>query len=233
MASLTAEIEGTLKNNQNVVAKESLPWLYSKMEKVKQCLLEAEPIMQQLCNLAFPAGSSKQPKREKLKAIYQRVTRAKAIEKQMVAMEEKVKNASRILDILTAELSILISIGTMGTKTNGGSVEPTYTPEGCTPALPHTVSLNFNLKDAEGTPATPEAFLKHYVLAEATDVIAAAGVLNPAYGVVGMAGVGKTVAFAGSCALTKISETFFWTVFIICHLGKRLLYKLWSARLQT
>ncbi len=71
------------------------------------------------------------------------------------------------------------------------------------------MSLNFDLKDAEGKPATPEAYLKHYVLAEATDVIAAAGVLKRAYGVVGMAAVGKTVALQGLAFDEDIRKHFF------------------------
>ncbi len=114
MARLSEEIEGTLKCNQDVMAKECSPWFCSKVEKIKQCLVEAEPIMQQLCNLAFPDWTRGQPKRNKFKAMYQRLIRAKAIEKQMVAVEQKVKNASGVLDILTAELSILISIGYYG-----------------------------------------------------------------------------------------------------------------------
>ncbi len=69
-----------------------------------------------------------------------------------------------------------IKMDDLSAKVTAGSAEPKYAPEGSTPALPHTVSLNFNVKDAQGMPATPEAFLKHYVLAEAADVIAAAGV---------------------------------------------------------
>ncbi len=197
MAGLIAEIDGALKLNPDAVSEISSPWFSKRLEKVQKYLQSTEPTMQKLGHVVFPDGSAEQPKRKKFKAMYHRLTRAKTHASEMAAMEEQVRNASHDLHRLASELSILISMGNLGTKRSSTTAEPKYTPEGSTPALPHTVSLNFNVKDAEGKPATPEACLKHYVLADATEVIAAAGVMNPAYGVVGMAGVGKTVALQG------------------------------------
>ncbi len=58
--------------------------------------------------------------------------------------------------------------------------------------------LDFETKDAEGEFVTPEGKLKDKVLASASaeEVTAAAGALKEALGVVGMAGVGKTIARA-------------------------------------
>ncbi len=51
----------------------------------------------------------------------------------------------------------------------------------------------------DGRPTTPEALLKQSVLSSdsSSTVTAATGVLKSAYGIVGMAGVGKTVALQG------------------------------------
>ncbi len=197
MAQLITEIEGAQNLNPKAVSEVSSPWFCTRLKAVQDCLGQAEPVMKQLCNLAFPDGEANQPKWKKLKAVVQRWTQANANSSEMAAVEQKVKTAWHKLDRLASELSVSIKIDDLSAKVTAGNAEPKYIPEGSTPSLPHTVSLNFDLKDAEGKPATPEAFLKHYVLADATGVIAAAGVLNPAYGVVGMAGVGKTVALQG------------------------------------
>ncbi len=52
-----------------------------------------------------------------------------------------------------------------------------------------TITLDFDSKDEEGKPTTPEGFLKRSVLNEV--VTAATGAAMPACGVLGMAGVGK------------------------------------------
>ncbi len=92
--------------------------------------------------------------------MIQRLTRAKANASEMAAVGEKVKTASHDLHRLASELSVLISMGDLSAKLTAAGAELVYIAGGSTPALPHTVSLNFNLKDAEGKPATPEACLK-------------------------------------------------------------------------
>ncbi len=74
-----------------------------------------------------------------------------------------------------------------------------FHPVICALAVSHAVHLDFDSKDAQGEFATPEGVLKHEVLSSTSSatVTAAAGVLNRAFGVVGMAGVGKTIALQG------------------------------------
>ncbi len=72
-------------------------------------------------------------------------------------------------------------------------------PSFCAPAVSHTTQLDFDTKNEQGKFFTPEGTLKHKVLSSVSSaaVTLAAGALNPAHGVVGMAGVGKTIALQG------------------------------------
>ncbi len=78
------------------------------------------------------------------------------------------------------------------------------------PSFSHAVNLDFGTRDAGGQFVTPEGALKHKILSSiSTEAITAAtGQLNPAHGVVGMAGVGKTIALQGLASDKDIHETF-------------------------
>ncbi len=97
MAQLIAEMEGVQKLNPKAVSEVSSPWFSTRLKAVQDCLREADPIMQQLCNVAFPNGDTNQPKRKKAKAMVRRLTRANATAREMATVEEKVKNASHDL----------------------------------------------------------------------------------------------------------------------------------------
>ncbi len=105
MAQLIAEMERAQKLNPKAVSEVSSPWFSTRLKAVQDCLQEAEPITQQLYNLAFPDGEANQPKRKKAKAMVRRLTRANATAREMAAVEEKVKFASDKLDRLASELS--------------------------------------------------------------------------------------------------------------------------------
>ncbi len=70
-----------------------------------------------------------------------------------------------------------------------------------TPSFSHAVNLDFETRDAGGQFITPEGALKHKILSSISTeaVTAATGELNPAHGVVGMAGVGKNDCVARPC----------------------------------
>ncbi len=74
----------------------------------------------------------------------------------------------------------------------------------------HSVNLNFDGRDAGGQFVTPEGALKHKILSSISTetVTAATGKLNPAHGVVGMAGVGKTIALQGLASDKDIRHRF-------------------------
>ncbi len=78
------------------------------------------------------------------------------------------------------------------------------------PAFSHAVSLDFETKDSEGQFVTPEGVLKHKVLSSTSpeDVPVAMGQLRAAYGVVGMAGAGKTIALQGLAGDKDIRQRF-------------------------
>ncbi len=82
---------------------------------------------------------------------------------------------------------------------NAASSKEEYRSAICKPTFSHAVNLDFESRDAEGQFITPEGLLKHKILSSISTeaVTAATGQFNPAYGVVGMAGVGKTIALQG------------------------------------
>ncbi len=121
----------------------------------------------------------------------------------MIAVETQIRQASNLLLHLTTQLTnAVLSISE--------SVKEQYRSVFCAPAVSHAVHLDFETKDAEGQYVTPEGALKHMVLSSisSTAVTAASGTLSEACGIVGMAGVGKTVALQGLAADKDIRARF-------------------------
>ncbi len=85
-------------------------------------------------------------------------------------------------------------------------------------ALTNTVRLNFDAKDAKGTPVTPEGILKQVLLSSGSSstVTAAAGIIKSACGIVGMAGVGKTVALQRLAHDKDVRFRFSDGIFFMC-----------------
>ncbi len=78
------------------------------------------------------------------------------------------------------------------------------------PSFSHAVNLDFETRDAEGQFVTPEGVLKYKILSSISTKTAAAatGAPNPVHGVVGMAGVGKTIALQSLTSDKDIRERF-------------------------
>ncbi len=89
----------------------------------------------------------------------------------------------------------------MDKSNDAASSKEEYRSAISSPSFSHPVNLDFDTRDAEGHFVTPEGVLKHEILSSISTgaVIAATGQLNPAHGVVGMAGVGKTIALQRPC----------------------------------
>ncbi len=94
---------------------------------------------------------------------------------------------------LTAMFSAALNVDSFG---NEVSAKEEYIPIDYTPAVSFAVHLDFATKDAQGNFVTPEGVLKHEVLSSASSAKVVAGALKT-YAVVGMAGVGKTIALLG------------------------------------
>ncbi len=90
------------------------------------------------------------------------------------------------------------------------SLKEEYRSAISSPSFSHAVNLDFDTRDAGGQFVTPEGVLKHKIVSSISTVAitAATGQLNPAHGVVGMAGVGKTIAFQGLACDKDIRERF-------------------------
>ncbi len=93
---------------------------------------------------------------------------------------------------------------------NAASSKAEYRSAIRTPSFSHAVNLDFDARDAGGQFVTPEGVLKHKILSSicTETVTAATGQLNLAHGVLGMAGVGKTIAFQGLASDKDIRERF-------------------------
>ncbi len=177
---------------------------------VRQSLDESSATMEQSFSKVFAQSSSSWMEKLRSKAL--RVMRASALKNRMDSVESLIRDASTQLLQLTLALGNALKIHqqqailieNLGNPVGERQVpveigEEVYRPAASTPAPTHTVSLDFEAKDEHGNPTTPEGILKHSVMSSISSevVTVAAGAVTPAYGVLGMAGVGKTVALQG------------------------------------
>ncbi len=93
---------------------------------------------------------------------------------------------------------------------DAASSKEVYRSAICIPSFSHAVNLDFETRDVEGQFVTPEGVLKHKILSSisAEAAAGATGQLYPAQGVVGMAGVGKTIALQGLASDRDICQRF-------------------------
>ncbi len=167
-----------------------------------------ESMDQSLSKVFSESGSSAI---DRLKSKARRAFRATYLRSKMDDLVAQTEKASSKLLQLTSTLASALKIEN---KLENLAVVETAVDKFCpwtnSPALTDTVKLHFDAKDAEGAPITPEGILKQRVLSSdsSNTVSAAAGVMKSACGVVGMAGVGKTVALLGLAHDTDIRFRF-------------------------
>lgn len=155
------------------------------------------------------AGSSSGPVRA---AVYKvkRGFKAKTLAELMGKIQGETSDAENNLQHLLTQLSSAIKTDEMGENLRGAIEERLSPPEEFRPAfnvpiLPGSVRLDFKSKDADGYLSAPEASLRSllFISKSSKHVTVARGaphagtVPNPAHGVSGMAGVGKTTALIG------------------------------------
>ncbi len=160
------------------------------MNRVRDSLREADATVEKDLSKAFAGSSSRV-----VGALYQ-VFRASALNTTMNSVEAQITKASNQLLHLTTVLANALKIDSLNISE---TMKEEHRSIICTPAVYHEVHLDFETKDAEGAFVTPEGELKHRLLSITSSacVTTAAGALNPAYGTVGMARVGKTIALQG------------------------------------
>ncbi len=155
-------------------------------------------------SIAFAGGSSAMGNIQS-KAL--RMFQATKVNVEMKSMESKIDKAPNHLLHLTMMLSnalkmqenhdiILPKLEYFAVSESSKDI---FRPATNTPALTDTFSLDFDANDSEWRHTAPEAALKQSVLSSdssSTDT-ATSGVLKSAHGIVGMAGVRKTVALRG------------------------------------
>ncbi len=177
----------------------------TNLREICDTLKDSDRTMDQSFSKAFSeSGSSAMGK---LKSKARRTFRARSLRNKMDAVDSQIKEASskllHLISILSSALKIeehqAVLVPKIDNLRLAAPAKDVYVPRRNTPALTATVKLDFDAKDAEGMPATPEAILKQSVLSSdsSNTVTAATGVMKSAHCIVGMAGVGKTVALRG------------------------------------
>ncbi len=138
--------------------------------------------MKESFSTAFEGSSSRMGK---LKSKSLRMFRATKLKNELAAVETKIDSASNRILLLALWLA----------DDHRGSTKDVFRPTTNTPALTDAISLDF------GNRNTPEGILKRAVLSGKSSI-------TVAYGVVGMAGVGKTVALQGLASDRQIRDRF-------------------------
>ncbi len=164
------------------------------LQRARSSLFDFDEAVENDFSKAFAAKNSGLV--EHLKSTGYRVFRANSLNCKMNTVEAQLNDASNKLMHLIAIMAIALKIDS---RTLLESKSDEYSPSFCAPAVSHTIKLDFRTRDAHGKFVTPEGALKHKVLSSVSSksVTYATGVLNPAHGVLGMAGVGKTIALQG------------------------------------
>ncbi len=200
-----AEVERLLRTFPDAVPLNIALVFDETFGSVRNSLQDANRTMDNSLLKAFAASGSSAM--DKLGTKARRKFRASALNSSMLAAGASIEKASNQLLQLTLALGSSLKIqqhhdALLSKFENLAVVEPAndvYRPGTNTPGLAATVNLDFISQDEDGRPTTPEGTLKSSVLSSnsSNTVIVAAGVIQPACCIVGMAGVGKTVALQG------------------------------------
>ncbi len=198
-----AEVETLLRTVPSGVAAEFSALAEKALSRVRDVLKVSISSMEQN-SLACTGSDRGLIVKWRSKAL--RVFRHRHLSATMLAVETNIKAASIALLLLTSALNNVIVMHEHRTALLPRRDIPSlaeiqheaYRPIIFVPAPIETVSLNFDGKDAEGRPTTPEAALKQSVVfSVSSSIVAAGGALSNSYAAVGMAGVGKSVALRG------------------------------------
>ena len=225
---LLGQVERLLEDGRSGLPAETCDVVKSTCTRVRELLKGSETTVQELTGTF---GGSRSGLIRVVKSVVQRASRAKSFDVKMSKAEAELNKCSeelrQLINVLTLALKIeetqdiildtrdAVSV-TRDTvlrieDSNNSTSKPEYRRAvSSTLALHHTVVLNFDEIDADGNPATPEGKLKHSVLSSlcSTQVAAAVGVMKPTHGVVGMGGVGKTIALQGLAYDIDIRDRF-------------------------
>ncbi len=180
-------VEELIQEAPDVLPTEISSVLNENCASARESLNHSNNIMKELSRV-FPASGSG------FLIKVRSFLRATAYKNNMGTAATQIKNASdKILCLISVLANVHIHRQGLCKPGAVGTVNRAYCRESSTPALPHTIRLNFDQL------TTPEGMLKHYVLSNGSSEIitGAVGMINRAFGVVGMAGVGKTIALQG------------------------------------
>ncbi len=211
LAKHIASVESRLSSSPDAVPTGISEVFRDTLSEVRDILKYADQTMEKSFSKAFSASGSSAM--GKLKSRARRTFRATSLRSKMDALNTQMETASNKLLHLISVLSSALKVEEVLVPKidNLSLVSPTedvFLPSTNTPALTDAVKLDFDAKDLEGNRCTPEGILKQHVLSSESsrNVTAAAGVM--VYGVVGMAGVGKTVALVGLASDREIRDRF-------------------------
>ncbi len=205
LAKHIAEVEKVFQKFPRAIPDEISAVFHDTFTGVRSSLVHSISIMDEFFSKAFAASSGSSV--QKMKSVALRTFCATALNNKMNCVEILLSEASNKLLHLAMGLAGALKVqehqDELARKMENlrvvQTVKDVYRPGANTPALTDTVNLDFDATDETGKPTTPEGMLKHAILSSDSgrSVTAATGVMRCAYGIVGMAGVGKTVALQG------------------------------------
>ncbi len=192
LADHIAQVEKILIKCPSAIPVEISAVFDKHFSRVRDILVDSNRTVEQSLSKVFAQSSSSTMFKLRSKAI--RTFRATSLNSKMNTVEAQIKEASNQLFQLTLALGNALKI-----QEQFEAARDVYQPKCNTPAFTEAVNLDFDGKDESGRPTTPEGILKQTLLSSESSgtVTAAAGVMKPTHGLVGMAGVGKTIALKG------------------------------------
>ncbi len=219
-----AHVEDICKRNPGTIPTEVSAPFENTLLNVCRTVQDVESALEKPLSSVFEPGASSAmgnviPKgnqfrrankfNDKLKAVQSRIDKEITQVAHLIGMLCSSLKVEEIGNTVTSELDGARStIDEMQSALHklAGNAQEGYCPSFFDPITSDTIELDFDSKDEGGKPTTPEGLLKQSVLNEV--VTAATGAASPACGVLGMAGVGKTVALQGLCRDKEVKEQF-------------------------
>ncbi len=184
LAEHIAEVEKILIKCPSAVPVEISTVFEKHFSRVRDILVDSNRTEEQSLSKVFAESSSSRTM-FKLRSKAVRTFRATNLNNKMNTVEAQIKEASNQLLLLTLALGNAVKI-----QEQFEAARDVYQPKSNTPAFTETVNLDFDAKDENGRPTTPEGILEQTLVSSNSSraVTVAAGVMKPIHGLVGMAG---------------------------------------------
>lgn len=200
-----SRVEALLQTTHGAIPEEVAANFSETLESVRDALSHSSSAVEKICAKAFPESGS--GRRSKLKAMFHRKFRAKAINRILNGLQPPLQDASSQLLTLSSMMASRLNSqelqDVLAPKLDNlqitGNVEEVYREEASTPALPQGTTVSLGTKVGTGKHFTAEGMLKESILSSesSSTLTVAEGTLTPTHAAVGMTVDGKTTALQG------------------------------------